>query len=100
MASARYHRFGTREGKYVDCNTVFTAVMRWRLPAGSDDLGLKSDDSSIVFRGANGVGPRRRQLFRPFEPANGRQRDAVVRLGGTGTINPGENTAIALSRIR
>ena len=29
VATDRYHRFGTREGKYVDCNTVFTAVMRW-----------------------------------------------------------------------
>ena len=32
VATARYHRFGTHEGNYVDCNTVFMAVMRWRLP--------------------------------------------------------------------
>ena len=38
VATARYHRFGIREGKYVDCNTVFTAVMRWRLPSKVDDV--------------------------------------------------------------
>ena len=28
VATARYHRFGTHEGNYVDCNTVFMAVTR------------------------------------------------------------------------
>lgn len=82
----------------MDCNTVFTAVMRWRLPAGSDDLGLKSDDS-IAFRGANGglaLTPLSRQdVFAPklFNKTDGTLGQGIMRIPALLVV---PNTSIVL----
>eukprot|EP01050_Picozoa_sp_SAG11_P007001 SAG11_NODE_569_length_8458_cov_5.574231_4_plen_1120_part_00 len=48
VASTRYHRFGTREAKYVDCNTVFMAVISWRLPADSTMGSMTMDITAVA----------------------------------------------------